>query len=84
MLTFQNEYCGPAAITYVNGKPALVFDKVPALIFVSYDGHSDNDTLLINGRNIYRRKVTIESEAGGFSSYKIDGYAFGDEKDTWE
>jgi hypothetical protein len=63
-------------LTEVNGKPALVFDDIPALVFVSNNGHGSYDRLFIDGvESALHRKVTITSEVGEITTYSLDKYA---------
>lgn len=63
-------------LTQVNGKPALVFDEMPALVFVSNNGHGSFDALFIDGvESATHRKVTITSEVGEITTYNTESYA---------
>ncbi|QOT13718.1 hypothetical protein JNUCC32_31475 (plasmid) [Paenibacillus sp. JNUCC32] len=66
----------PIQLTEVNGKPALVFDEMPALVFVSNNGHGSFDKLYIDGvESVTHRNVTITSEVGEITTYSLDKYA---------
>lgn len=71
-----NTITTPARWTEIDGKPALVFDDMPHLVFVSHNGEGRRDQTFINGeqpRNM--SEITIESGVGKVTEYTVKSYA---------
>lgn len=61
--------------TEIDGKPALVFSEVPALVFVSHDGTGTWDQAFEDGEELHNaRKITIVSKAGELTEYTTEKY----------
>jgi hypothetical protein len=59
-----------------DGTYSLTFKKLPALLFVSYDGNGTFDQLFIHGEfRPETQRITIESAVGEFTKYKIESLA---------
>jgi len=57
----------------VDGTYTLTFQKLPSLLFVSYDGRGQYDQLFIQG--VYKpeaQSVSIESSIHDLTSYTVD------------
>jgi hypothetical protein len=59
-----------------DGTYSLTFKKLPALLFVSYDGYGTFDQLFIHGENKPEaQRITIESAVDEFTRYSIESLA---------
>ncbi|MEK5323335.1 hypothetical protein [Aeribacillus sp. FSL M8-0254] len=59
-----------------DGTYSLTFKKLPALLFVSYDGRGTFDQLFIHGENKPEaQRITIESAVDDFTRYSIESLA---------
>ena len=59
-----------------DGTFSLNFSKIPALLFISYDGLATFDQLFIHGeQKPEAQNITIESKLGELTNYSIDSLA---------
>lgn len=60
-----------------DGTYSLTFKRLPALLFVSYDGRGKYDQLFIHGEDKPEaQRITIESAVNEFTRYSIESLAF--------
>jgi hypothetical protein len=60
----------------VDGTYSLTFKKLPALLFVSYDGNGTFDQLFIHGEfKPEAQRTIIESAVGELTKYSIESLA---------
>ncbi|MED4399783.1 hypothetical protein [Metabacillus fastidiosus] len=59
-----------------NGKYYVEFDEIPALLFISHDGHGSRDQFFIHGdEQIDSKNITIESAPAELTTYHKESYA---------
>lgn len=62
-------------LTEIDGKPAMIFEEIPAVIFISHDGHGTFDQLFVEGvEDVTRRAITIKSEVAGLTTIEVEKY----------
>lgn len=60
-----------------DGTYSLTFKRLPALLFISYDGRGEYDQLFIHGEDKPEaQRITIESAVNEFTRYSIESLAF--------
>jgi hypothetical protein len=56
-----------------DGTFSLTFEKLPSLLFVSYDGRGTNDQLFIQGKwKPETQRIVIESALEDLTTYTVD------------
>lgn len=76
--TFTPDYHGtlPKLTETSDGKYVMGFEALPALLFVSMDGHGSNDQLFVHGEEILTAaSAEIKSKPGELTMYSTESYA---------